>query len=99
MQACRPTGLGHPLHAEAAPAEGGVWKREWIDTARINAVQFFGIDMARIVVSVDAADGESTVGDQTGVIRVGRDFDRQFYVLADRSGSMGANDWALPPAD
>lgn len=81
------------------PPEGGVWKRKWIDTARINAVQVSGIDMARIVVSVDAADGESTVGDQTGVIGVGRDFDRQFYVLADRSGSMGANDWALPPAD
>lgn len=77
------------------PPEGGVWKREWIETARINAVQFSGLDMARIVVAVDPAGGESTVGDETGVIGVGRDFDRQLYVLADRSGSMGANDWGL----
>ena len=38
---------------------------------------------------------ERLVGDETGVIGVGRDFDRQLYVLADRSGSMGANDWGL----
>ncbi|MFD7537628.1 hypothetical protein [Streptomyces sp. NPDC059819] len=80
---------------KSRPPEGGVWKREWIDSARINAVQFSAIDMARIVVAVDPAGGESTVGDETGVIGVGRDFDRQLYVLADRSGSMGANDWGL----
>ncbi|MGW2861009.1 terminase large subunit domain-containing protein [Streptomyces sp. NPDC001205] len=77
------------------PPEGGVWKREWIDTARINAVQFSGVDMARIVVAVDPAGGESTVGDETGIVGLGRDFDRHLYVLADRSGSMGANDWGL----
>lgn len=77
------------------PPEGGVWQRTWIDTARINAVQFSGLDMARIVVAVDPAGGESTVGDETGIIGVARDFDRHLYVLADRSGSMGANDWGL----
>ncbi|MFJ3423146.1 hypothetical protein ACIPN8_43275 [Streptomyces sp. NPDC086082] len=50
--------------------------------------------MARIIVAVDPAGGESTIGDETGVIGVDRDFDRQLYVLADRSGSMGAN-WGL----
>lgn len=49
--------------------------------------------MARIIVAVDPAGGESTVGDETGIVGVARDFDRQLYVLADRSGSMGANDW------
>ncbi|MFE0683806.1 hypothetical protein ACFW17_23730 [Streptomyces sp. NPDC058961] len=78
------------------PPEGGVWKREWIDTARINAVQFSAINMSRIVVAVDSAGGESTVGDETGVVGVGRDFDRQLYILAYRSGPMGANDWGLP---
>ncbi|WP_274558130.1 terminase large subunit domain-containing protein [Streptomyces spiramyceticus] len=77
------------------PPEGGVWQRAWIDSARINAVQFSGLDMARIVVAVDPAGGESTVGDETGIIGVGRDFDRHLYLLADRSGSMGANDWGL----
>ncbi|WP_328403907.1 terminase family protein [Streptomyces sp. NBC_00390] len=77
------------------PPEGGVWQRAWIDNARINAVQFAGLDMARIVVSVDPAGGESTVGDETGIIGAARDFDRNLYLLADRSGSMGANDWGL----
>ncbi|WP_206342456.1 hypothetical protein [Streptomyces ureilyticus] len=44
---------------------------------------------------MDPASGEPTVGDETGVIGVGRDRDRQLYVLADWSGSMGANDWGL----
>ncbi|MFC8275680.1 hypothetical protein ACFUJR_24705 [Streptomyces sp. NPDC057271] len=35
------------------------------------------------------------VGDETGIVGVARDFDRQLYVLADRSGSMCANDWGL----
>lgn len=77
------------------PPEGGVWKREWIDTARVNAVQFAAVDLARIVVAVDPAGGKSTVGDETGIVGVGRDFDRNLYLLADRSGSMGANDWGL----
>ncbi|MGX1887033.1 hypothetical protein [Streptomyces sp. NPDC055287] len=49
--------------------------------------------MARIVV--DPADGVSTVGDETGIIGVVRDFERHLYLVADRSGSMGANDWGL----
>ncbi|MFE3992289.1 terminase large subunit domain-containing protein [Streptomyces goshikiensis] len=77
------------------PPEGGVWKRPWIDAARLNAVQFSGLDMARIIVAVDPAGGDSTVNDETGIIGLGRDFDRHLYVLADRSGALGANDWGL----
>ncbi|MFE7129366.1 terminase large subunit domain-containing protein [Streptomyces sp. NPDC057638] len=77
------------------PPEGGVWKRGWISTARITPIQFSGLDMARIVVAVDPAGGESTVGDETGVVGVARGFDRHLYVVADHSGSMGANDWGL----
>ncbi|MEV6732779.1 MULTISPECIES: hypothetical protein [unclassified Streptomyces] len=37
---------------------GGVWKRERIEAARINAVQFSGLDMARIVVAADPTGGD-----------------------------------------
>ncbi|MFC1420061.1 terminase large subunit domain-containing protein [Streptacidiphilus cavernicola] len=77
------------------PMEGGVWKRDWIDAARINAVQFSGLDMARIVVAVDPAGGESAVGDETGIVACARSFDGRLYVLEDDSANMGANDWGL----
>ncbi|MEW1719759.1 hypothetical protein [Streptomyces sp. NPDC093109] len=51
--------------------------------------------MARIVVAVDPAGGESAVGDETGIIGAARGYDGHLYVLDDRSGSMGANDWGL----
>ncbi|MDH6126063.1 terminase family protein [Kitasatospora sp. GP82] len=77
------------------PQEGGVWKREWIDQHRVTAVTFSGLDMARVIVAVDPAGGESLVGDETGVIGVALGFDDHLYVLDDRSGNMGANDWGL----
>lgn len=77
------------------PPAGGVWQREWINDNRVSVVQFGGLDMARIVVSVDPAGGESAVGDETGIIGAARGFDGHLYVLEDRSASMGANDWGL----
>lgn len=35
------------------------------------------------------------MNDETGIIGLGRDFDRHLYLLADRSGPMGANDWGI----
>ncbi|MEW2417483.1 hypothetical protein AB0953_27690 [Streptomyces sp. NPDC046866] len=43
--------------------------------------------------ATDPAGGDSTVNDETGIIGLGRDFDRHLYVLADRSGALGANNW------
>lgn len=34
-------------------------------------------------------------GDETGIIGAARGFDGHLYLLEDRSGSMGANDWGL----
>jgi phage terminase large subunit-like protein len=51
--------------------------------------------MARIVVAVDPAGGESAVGDETGIVAAARGYDGHLYVLDDQSGSMGANDWGL----
>lgn len=77
------------------PPAGGVWQREWINDNRVSVVQFGGLDMARIVVSVDPAGGESAVGDETSIIGAARGYDGHLYVLEDRSASMGANDWGL----
>ncbi|MFI9157539.1 terminase large subunit domain-containing protein [Kitasatospora aureofaciens] len=77
------------------PQEGGVWQRSWIDQNRITAVQFAGLDLARVVVAVDPAGGESLVGDETGVVGVALGYDDHLYVLEDRSANMGANDWGL----
>ncbi|GAA3371253.1 phage terminase large subunit [Streptomyces sannanensis] len=77
------------------PPEGGVWQRAWIDHHRTSVVAFGGLDMARIVVAVDPAGGESAVGDETGVVAAARGYDGHLYVLDDRSASMGANDWGV----
>ncbi|GAA3002510.1 phage terminase large subunit [Kitasatospora albolonga] len=77
------------------PQEGGVWQRAWIDQHRITPVQFSGLDLARVIVAVDPAGGESLVGDETGIVGMAAGYDENLYVLDDRSGSMGANDWGL----
>ncbi|MEU3559712.1 hypothetical protein [Kitasatospora sp. NPDC006786] len=77
------------------PVEGGVWRRAWIDEARITAVQFSGIDLARVVVAVDPSGGDSSVNDETGIVGLGLDYQDHLYVVADESGTLGANDWGL----
>ncbi|MFE4958702.1 hypothetical protein ACFRCW_32875 [Streptomyces sp. NPDC056653] len=72
-----------------------MWQRAWITDHRITAVEFGGLDLARVIVAVDPAGGESSVGDETGIIGAARGFDGHLYVLEDRSASMGANDWGL----
>ncbi|MER5182578.1 terminase family protein [Streptomyces sp. NPDC002896] len=77
------------------PPEGDVWQRAWITDHRITTAEFGGLDMARVIVAVDPAGGESAVGDETGIIGAARGFDGHLYILEDRSASMGANDWGL----
>jgi hypothetical protein len=77
------------------PMDGGVWKREWIDGSRLTTVQFSGLDMARIVVAVDPAGGQSEVNDETGIVGAARGYDGHLYVLEDHSESLGANGWGL----
>ncbi|MGW2183931.1 terminase large subunit domain-containing protein [Streptomyces sp. NPDC001732] len=75
------------------PLEGGVWKWPWITDNRLTPMQFRGVDLTRIVVAVDTAGGFDDVNDETGLWAGGRDAARQMYVLADRSGRMGADTW------
>jgi hypothetical protein len=75
------------------PQDGGVWQWSWITNNRISAAQFRGVDLARIVVAVDPAGGESAVGDETGIVAVASDREGHLYVLDDRSGNRGADAW------
>ncbi|MFE6872573.1 terminase large subunit domain-containing protein [Kitasatospora sp. NPDC057692] len=77
------------------PQEGGVWKRSWIDTARLTPIQFSGLEMARVVVAVDPSGGDSAVNDETGIVGMALGYDDHLYVVADSSGTLGANDWGL----
>ncbi|GAA3838652.1 phage terminase large subunit [Streptomyces coacervatus] len=75
------------------PQDGGVWQWQWITGSRLSADQFRGIDLARIVVAVDPAGGESAVGDETGIVAAASDREGHLYVLDDRSGNRGADAW------
>lgn len=77
------------------PLEGGVWKWPWITDNRITPVAFKGVDLSRVIVSVDTAGGEGDTHDETGITGAGRTTDGHFYVLADKSKNMGADTWGL----
>ncbi|MFJ4473242.1 terminase large subunit domain-containing protein [Streptomyces sp. NPDC089424] len=75
------------------PLEGGVWKWPWITDNRISAMAFRGVDLTRTVVAVDHAGGSDDVNDEVGLCAAGRDRAGELYLLADRSGRMGADTW------
>jgi hypothetical protein len=75
------------------PLEGGVWKWPWITNNRITPMAFRGVDLTRTVVAVDHAGGSDDVNDEAGLCAAGRDHAGELYVLADRSGRMGADIW------
>jgi hypothetical protein len=75
------------------PLEGGVWKWPWIIDNRLTAMAFRGVDLSRVVVSVDTAGGEGDTHDETGITGAGRTTAGDMYVLADRSANMGADTW------
>jgi hypothetical protein len=75
------------------PLEGGVWKWPWITDHRITPQAFRGVDLTRVVVAVDTAGGADDVNDETGLCAAGRDGAGELYVIADRSGRMGADTW------
>ncbi|WP_327260026.1 MULTISPECIES: terminase large subunit domain-containing protein [unclassified Streptomyces] len=90
------------------PMSGGVWKQEWIDDYRISTAVLRSIDLDRIVVAVDPAGGDSSVNDEVGITAAGsarvetvgahhaypeeRD---EYYVLDDKSASLGADEWGI----
>ena len=75
--------------------ENALWKREWIENARLSAHP----PIARIVVSIDPAMSTRPNSSETGIVVVGADMHRKHaYVLADESGKLTPNSWALRAA-
>ena len=72
--------------------EDALWKREWIENARLRTQP----PLSRIVVAVDPAMSTGPTSSETGIVVVGADMRRQHaYVLADESGRLSPNNWAL----
>ena len=75
--------------------EDAIWKREWIEKARLSSHP----PVARIVVAIDPAMSSKPNSSETGIVVVGADMRRkQAYVLADESGRLTPNSWALRAA-
>ncbi|MEV2259202.1 hypothetical protein AB0J13_11145 [Streptomyces anulatus] len=90
------------------PLSGGVWKQSWIDDHRISTAVLRSIDLDRIVISVDPAGGKSSSNDEVGITAAGSAFVEslgahhshpemrdEFYVLDDKSASLGADEWGI----
>ena len=72
--------------------EDALWKREWIEKARLGSYP----PISRIVVSIDPAMSTRPTSSETGIVVVGADMRRQdAYILADESGRLTPNNMAL----
>ena len=72
--------------------EDALWKREWIEKARLGSHP----PISRIVVAIDPAMSTKPTSSETGIVVVGADMRRkEAYVLADESGRLTPNSWAL----
>jgi hypothetical protein len=72
------------------PLEGGVWQWAWITGNRVTPMAFRGVDLARVVVALDPAGGDTASHDESGIVAAGRSTDGRYYVLADRTGKHSA---------
>ncbi|NIJ48422.1 terminase large subunit domain-containing protein [Rhizomicrobium electricum] len=74
--------------------DAALWKRDWIEAARVRVAPSFN----RVVVAVDPP--VSVAGDECGIVAAGRDDDGQGYVIADRSvAGLTAAGWAARVAE
>jgi phage terminase large subunit-like protein len=72
-----------------ADVDGALWKRDWIEAARVKVAP----QLERIVVAVDPP--ASATGDECGIVVAGRDGCGGFHVLADLSlGGLTPAGWA-----
>lgn len=70
---------------------GALWKRDWIESARVKAIP---TQLTRIVVAVDPAVSSNADSCETGILVVGRDAAGHAYVLQDSSGVYDPLQWA-----
>ena len=74
--------------------EDAIWKREWIEKARLSSHP----PVARIVVAIDPAMSSKPNSSETGIVVVGADMRRKHaYVLADESGRLTLGAPRRPP--
>jgi len=79
------------LYAEVLDEiEGALWKPSMIDNTRVKEMP----EMQRVIVSIDPAVTNNEGSDETGILVVGKGFDKRFYVLDDLSDRMSADTWA-----
>ena len=79
------------IHAELLEeADGALWRRDWIDAARVTEAP----DLARVYVAIDPAMTSRPNSDETGIVVAGCDENGHCYVLADASGRHSPAGWA-----
>lgn len=74
-------------------AEGALWKRAMLQ--RVDQAP----QLLRIVVAVDPAVTAREESNETGIILAGKGRDQRYYVLSDRSGRYGPDQWARRVVD
>jgi len=72
--------------------DGALWNLSMIEKSRIseNKEQ----ELTDIIVAIDPAVTANENSDETGIVVVGKDSKKQFYVLEDASGKMTPDNWA-----
>ena len=70
---------------------GALWTPEMIELDRTDRLPE---EFERIVVGVDPAVSSGSEADETGIVTVGRDRNRHFYVLSDASMAGRPTEWA-----
>lgn len=79
---------------EPSSPEGGLVKREWLDTHRLAAAPPSPV---LTVVAVDPSDSGS--GDACGIVAVSLTADRRVAMIADKSAPMTSDAWARAAVD
>ena len=79
------------LYAEVLDdIEGALWSPSMIEKTRVNQLP----EMQRVIVAIDPAVTNNEGSDETGIVVVGKGFDKRFYVIEDLSDRMSADTWA-----
>lgn len=80
------------LHAEVMDElPGALWTRAMIEGQRLREAPGH---LLRIYVAVDPAITSHSKSDETGIVVVGSDSKRNFYVMGDHSGRYSPDEWA-----
>lgn len=73
--------------------EGAQWTASQLDYLRVRTAPPME-EFAKVVVGVDPSGGNKKNNDEQGIVAVGKTFDGQGYVLADRSCKLKPKGWA-----